>query len=436
MTYEQALEYLASLNKFGINFGLARIEKLLSLMGHPERRFKVVHITGSNGKGSTSAMLEAILRASGIKTALYTSPHLVEYTERMVVNGQPIDRQEFAAAIEYTGNLVAAMACSGSEHPTEFEVLTAAAFHYFAAAAVDYAVIEVGLGGLLDSTNVVIPEAAVITNVTLEHTDRCGSTVTEIARHKAGIIKQGVPVITAAKGEALEVIQAEAVDKAAPLYSLGQDFSAAVARQEGYRQAVAVTTSRYGDFGHFTTNLLGWHQAENSAVGVMTSLILAEKEPKITLAAIRAGLAEVYWPGRFEVVKDQPMVVIDGAHNPDGARALRRTLDEVFFGKNITFLLGILADKDIGGITGELIRSSDDVVIVRPLSDRGAEPEEVATQLGGRAKAIALAASIGEGYKKARLLAGPSGVVCVTGSLYLIGPARKVIYEGIGGTAG
>jgi dihydrofolate synthase/folylpolyglutamate synthase len=260
--------------------------------------------------------------------------------------------------------------------------------------------------------------------------------VAEIARHKAGIIKQGVPVITAAQGEALEVIQAEAVDKAAPLYSLGQDFSAAVTRQEGYRQVVAVSTSRYGDFGHFTTNLLGWHQAENSAVGVMTSLILAEKEPKITLAAIRAGLAEVYWPGRFEVVEDQPMVVIDGAHNPDGARALRRTLDEVFFGKNITFLLGILADKDIGGITGELIRSSDDVVIVRPLSDRGAEPEEVATQLGGRAKAIELAASIGEGYKKARLLAGPGGVVCVTGSLYLIGPARKVIYEGIGGTAG
>jgi len=436
VTYEQALEYLASLNKFGINFGLARIEKLLSLMGHPERRFKVVHITGSNGKGSTSAMLEAILRASGIKTALYTSPHLVEYTERMTVNGQPIDRQEFAAAIEYTGNLVAAMASSGREHPTEFEVLTAAAFHYFAAAAVEYAVIEVGLGGLLDSTNVVIPEAAVITNVTLEHTDRCGSTVAEIARHKAGIIKQGVPVITAAKGAALEVIQAEAVDKAAPLYSLGQDFSAAVARQEGYRQVVAVTTSRYGDFGHFTTNLLGWHQAENSAVGVMTSLILAEKEPKITLAAIRAGLAEVYWPGRFEVVKDQPMVVIDGAHNPDGARALRRTLDEVFFGKNITFLLGILADKDIGGITSELIRSSDNVVIVRPLSDRGAEPEEVATQLGGKVKSIELAASISEGYKKARLLAGPGGVVCVTGSLYLIGPARKVIYEGIGGTAG
>lgn len=436
MTYEQALEYLASLNKFGINFGLARIEKLLSLMGHPERRFKVVHITGSNGKGSTSAMLEAILRASGIKTALYTSPHLVEYTERMMVNGQPIDRQEFAAAIEYTGNLVAAMACSGNEHPTEFEVLTAAAFHYFAAAAVDYAVIEVGLGGLLDSTNVVIPEAAVITNVTLEHTDRCGSTVAEIARHKAGIIKQGVPVITAAKGAALEVIQAEAVDKAAPLYSLGQDFSAAVTRQEGYRQVVAVTTSRYGALGHFTTNLLGWHQAENSAVGVMTSLILAEKEPKITLAAIRAGLAEVYWPGRFEVVEDQPVVVIDGAHNPDGARVLRRTLDEVFSGKNITFLLGILADKDIGGITSELVRSSDDVVIVRPLSDRGAEPEAVATQLGGRAKAIELAASIGEGYKKARLLAGPGGVVCVTGSLYLIGPARKVVYEGIGGTAG
>lgn len=428
MTYEQALEYLASLNKFGINFGLARIEKLLDLMGNPERRFKTVHVTGSNGKGSTAAMLAAILRAAGIKTALYTSPHLADYIERMAIDGRLIDRQAFANAIEYTGNLVARITASGWEHPTEFEVLTAAAFHYFAAAEVEYAVIEVGLGGLLDSTNVVIPEAAVITNVTLEHTDRCGNSVEEIAGHKAGIIKPGVPAITAAHGAALDVIKATAAAKSAPLYIKDRDFSAQAVGREGYRQTMTVVTERYGDMGCFTTNLLGHHQVENSAVAVMTALILAEKEPRVTLSAIRAGMAAVHWPGRFEVVETWPTVVIDGAHNPDGAKALRKTLDDIFGGKNIVFLLGILADKDIGGIVRELVRQSNAAVLVRPNSERAAKPEMLHKEL--TARKIEIAASIEEGYEKACLLAGPEGVVCITGSLYLIGPARTAVFEG------
>jgi dihydrofolate synthase/folylpolyglutamate synthase len=425
VTYEQALEYLASLNKFGMNFGLERIEKLLELMGHPERRFRTIHIAGTNGKGSTAAMLSAILCSSGIKTAMYTSPHLTEYTERMTVNGEQITRQAFAGALEHTSRFVAEMTAEGWEHPTEFEVLTAAAFYYFAAAGTEYAVIEAGLGGLLDSTNVIVPEVSVITNISLDHTDRCGVTVAEIAGHKAGIIKQGVPVVTAAKGAALDVIRANAHDKAAPLYVLGRDFYGAATGRDGYRQKVTVATRSQGDLGTFILNLVGRHQAENCAVAVRAALLISDQEPRISIPIIGAGLATVCWPGRFEIFDSHPTVVIDGAHNPDGARVLRTALDEVFPGKDITFLLGILADKDIAGITGALVRSNDSAVVVRPLSDRAAQSQTVAAQLS--ASWVDLAASIEEGLLKARARAGSSGVVCIAGSLYLIGPARDVV---------
>lgn len=427
MTYKQALEYLAVINKFGMNFGLERIEKLLELMNHPERCFKVIHVTGTNGKGSTSAMLASILQAAGIKTALYTSPHLWEYTERMVVNGHQISRDAFAAAIEHTTDIVTEMVTNGWEHPTEFEILTAAAFDYFATAGVEYAVVEVGMGGLLDSTNVVMPEVAIITNVTLEHTDRLGKTVVEIAHQKAGIIKQNTAVVTAAKGDALAVIQATAVAKAAPLFVLGQDFFSNSTSVDGLQQDVMIETSQHDNLGEFTVNLLGRHQVENSAVAVMAALVLAEGESRITLAAIRAGLENVQWPGRFEVLDRHPTVIIDGAHNPDGARVLRETLDDIFPGKEIVFLLGILADKDVAGITATLVRCQDDAVIVRPLSDRAADPAEIVGNLA--AKRIELAETIDQGYAKACSLAGKDGVVCVAGSLYLIGPARKVIYK-------
>jgi dihydrofolate synthase/folylpolyglutamate synthase len=428
MTYEQALDYLKSLTKFGMNFGLTRIQRLLELLHHPQRRFKIIHVAGTNGKGSTAAMLSAILQAAGIKTALYTSPHLLSYTERMMVNGRQITCEEFAAVLDHTRDAVNEMVKTGGEHPTEFEVLTAAAFHFFAMVGVEYAVVEAGLGGLLDSTNVVRPEVAVITNVTLEHTDICGKTVAEIARHKAGIIKQGIPVVTAAQGEAQKIIRETAAEKNAPLLILGEDFSAQQMSSNGCQQEILLSTSRQGCLGRFAVNLLGRHQVENSALAVMAAQIIANGESRITVAAIQLGLANVQWPGRFEVVHCQPITVLDGAHNPAGARVLRATLDEVFPGA-ITFLLGILADKDIAAITEALVRAVDDVVIVRPLSERAADPQVVASNLA--AKRIEIATSISEGYAKACSLAGSAGVVCAAGSLYLIGPAREIIYNSL-----
>ncbi|EAX48156.1 FolC bifunctional protein [Thermosinus carboxydivorans Nor1] len=424
MTYQQALEYLATLNKFGINLGLARIKRLLDLMGHPERRYRTVHVTGTNGKGSTTAMLAAILQASGIKTGMYTSPHLVDYTERMVVDGRPAAPAAFAAAIDYTRRFIEQMTAEGWEHPTEFEVLTAAAFHYFAEAKVEYAVIEVGLGGLLDSTNVISPEAAVITNVALEHTDRCGATVREIARHKAGIIKAGVPVITAAEGEALAVIREAAAACGSMLYVRGRDFVGEYLGRYDYGQRVAVHTAQTGRLGPFSLTLLGRHQVENCAIAVMTALVLAERGAPITPDALAAGLAAARWPGRFEVFPGEPVIVVDGAHNPHGARALRVALDEVFGGRPITFLLGILRDKDITGIVRALVRPQDMVVAAAPLSERAAAPGEIAREIGG---SVEEAPSIAAGLAQARRLAGADGVVCAAGSLYLIGAVRQIL---------
>ncbi len=424
MTYEQTLAYLENLSKFGINLGMARIERLLELMQQPQRRFKTIHVTGTNGKGSTTAMLSAILTASGIKTGMYTSPHLVDYPERMMINGQEISKEEFAQAIHYTSQFVEQMLAAGFEQPTEFEVITAAAFYYFAAMGVEYAVIEVGLGGLLDSTNVIVPEIAVITNVTLEHTDRCGATIAEITRHKAGIIKDSVPVVTAAQGEALALIRQTAAGKNAAVYSKGKDFTGQFKGLAHGKQQVCIDA---GALGRIETDLslIGCHQLENSAVAVTAALILGKTDDRITAGTIQQALAKVRWPGRFEIIAGEPVIVIDGAHNPDGARVLRQNLDQVFPGRPITFALGILRDKDVTGIIRELIRTVDTVVTVQPLSYRAATPEEIAREI--EARHVEAAAAIDSGIERAKDLAGPQGVVCVAGSLYLIGEARQVI---------
>jgi dihydrofolate synthase/folylpolyglutamate synthase len=427
MDYPQALEYLASLNKFGINLGLARIKKLLALMQHPERRYHTIHITGTNGKGSTAAMLASICRAAGLKTGLYTSPHLESYTERIMINSVSVSEQQFAQAIAYTSKFVEQMVADGDDHPTEFEVLTAAAFYLFAAAGVEYAVIEVGLGGLLDSTNIITPVVSVITNVTLEHTDRCGNTIAEIAKHKAGIIKPGVPVVTAATDTALQVIETTANAKTAPLAVLGRDFTAMFAGFSGFSQQLNVSSRDYGELGLFTLPLLGRHQVENAAVAVIAALTLAKTEPRLTLAAIRRGVAETSWPGRFEVFPGKPVTVIDGAHNPDGAKVLRRALDDVFPDQPIHFVFGTLRDKDLAGIVQNLIRRQDTVIVVSPASPRAATTSYIAGEI--LANHVETAESVREGIARAKQLAKAEGIVCVAGSLYLVGPARAVLVK-------
>lgn len=429
MTYEKALSYLEGLSTFGIKLGLVRIERLLALMGQPQERYKTIHVTGSNGKGSTSAMLTEILSRAKIKTGMYTSPHLVSYTERMQIDGKQITQEAFAECIHAVKQCVDQMLADGEENLTQFEVITAAAFYYFANMQVEYAVIEVGLGGLLDSTNVIVPEVSVITNVTYEHADRCGGTLAGIAEHKAGIIKDGVPVITAAQGETLEIIRGIAAQKNADIFIVGEDFSSELASITDGMQNLTFSAELIGVAISYHLRLLGAHQIENSAVAIMTALVLANSEKRITTLVIQESMTLVSWGGRFEILQDEETtVVIDGAHNLAGTKALRKNLDQYFAGKEIVFLLGILKDKDVDGMLASLIRPEDIVVVSQPDSQRAAIPAFVAEKV--QAKQVEVQPVIKTALSRAKELAGSDKILCVAGSLYLIGDARRLLLNG------
>lgn len=428
MTYQESLTYLDGLNQFGIKLGLVRITQLLELMDNPQNKYKTIHVTGTNGKGSTTMMLASILNNAEIKTGMYTSPHLASYTERMQVNGKNISEKDFADSIAYVSQFVKQIIAEGEESPTQFEVITAAAFYYFAKVEVEYAVIEVGLGGLLDSTNVITPEVSVITNVTFEHADRCGGTLAGIAEHKAGIIKDGVPVITAAKNEALDIIKKVAEQKSADVFVAGEDFESVFKNLEADKQEITFSADLLGVAMVYVLNLLGEHQVENSSIAIMTALVLANSEKRITSEAIHNALLTISWPGRFEIVDQEgSLIVIDGAHNLAGATALRANLDKYFVGKEIVFLLGVLKDKDIEGILHTLVRPDNLVVVTQPDSQRAATPEFIANKI--IAKQVEVASSIESGLARAKELARPNKIVCIAGSLYLIGAVRKFIVK-------
>ena len=426
MTYQESIAYLEGLSRFGIRLGLERMQELVIRLGHPEKKYPTIHITGTNGKGSTTACLAAILQEAGFRTGMYTSPHLERYTERMRIDDLEVEEAVFADAIEQTAAAAQEMERDGLEHPTQFEVLTAAAFVMFAAMKVDYAVIEVGLGGSLDSTNVIESRVAVITNVTLEHEDRCGSTIREIAEHKAGIIKKNSRVLTAAQGEALEVIRRRAADCGAVVQVLGEEWQAQM-------QSVSLTGIAWmlqqpnGSSWPLQALLVGEHQVYNASLAVMAALTV--RETAVNQEAVARGLAKACWPGRFEVLRTQPPLVVDGAHNPAGAAVLRRTLDQVFPGREVLFLLGILKDKDIEGITGLLVREQDRVIAVRPLSERAAEAGDLASHFPPHQ--VEAVPDWEEGVNRLLELAEqePRKVACVAGSLYLLGAVRPLLLQ-------
>jgi len=428
MNYQEALEYLDELNKFGTKMGLERIKRLVELLDEPHLKYKTVHITGTNGKGSTCAMVSEILRQSGIKTGLYTSPHLYSYTERIQINGVAVSEEVFANCISVVKPFVEQMIEEGMESPTQFEVLTAAAFLCFALNEVEYAVIEVGLGGLLDSTNVVEPEVSVITNVAFEHAQFCGGTLEGIAHHKAGIIKDNVPVVTDAKGMTLEILHEEATKKNTDLFIEDIDFAAGFLRDEENKQVISFASQIIGVATEFKLNLLGIHQIRNSALAIMTAYLLSNDEERITSEAVKKALSGVKWPGRFEYfcVSDKQMI-IDGAHNPAGMSMLRQNLDRYFPGEQRVFLLGILGDKDIDVMIKTLLRPDDVVVATVPDSARSSDPSDWVSKLN--VKYVQIEKDRQQALTKAMGLTQRDAVLCMTGSLYLIGELRHEICE-------
>ncbi|MFA6430861.1 MAG: folylpolyglutamate synthase/dihydrofolate synthase family protein [Candidatus Margulisiibacteriota bacterium] len=337
------MKYLDSLEKFGINLGLDRINYLLKELGSPHLKFRSIHVAGTNGKGSTCAMVASILKEAGFKVGLYTSPHLFDYTERIKINGKDISRKDFNRGIERIKRI------RRDEHgkvfePTVFEVLTALAFWYFAEKKVEYAVVEVGMGGRLDATNVLTPLVSVITNVELEHTQVLGKTLARIAREKAGIIKEGVPVVTAErKSVALNVIKRISKINKSKLLS--------------------VTPSSL----LLTPNLIGPHQQINAACAL--AAINAAKI-KIPQTAITKGLKKVSWPARFQIARRKPLTIVDGAHNPAGIKVLIDTLFRQFPDKKFTFIVGVQEDKDIGNMRKEILRAAKKVFFTHSIHKR------------------------------------------------------------------
>lgn len=431
MNYAESLRYLDELNTFGIRLGLARMEELCARLGNPERAYTTIHIAGTNGKGSAAQMMDAVFRASGIRSGRYLSPHLISYTERMSTDGHDISEETFAALLTRVRAAADEMTAAGHEHPTQFEALTALAFLYFAEEHVETAVIETGLGGLLDSTNVVDPVLTIITNVAMDHADRCGGTLAGIAEHKAGIIKEGVPVITAAAGAPLEIIEQRAEECGADVFVYGEDFSAQLFLKEG-GQSIVFHSVVCREPAPFELALAGPYQTENAALVIMAAQVLGREDARITETALRSALRSVHHPARFEILAAENLqVVIDGAHNPAGMQALRAGLDVYFPHVPRVFLLGILKDKDIDAMLAALLRPGDRVVTVRPNSVRAAGADVVAAVAAGMGLDMLACGDVQTGLAEAERRARADGALLVAaGSLYLVGGIRALLTAG------
>lgn len=427
MNYQEALDYLKQLTKFGWNPGLFRIQKLMEMLGNPEQKLKVIHIGGTNGKGSTSAMVTSILQQAGYRVGLFTSPHLHSYTERVQINGKQIPPERIAELLTTLKPLLEEMVAAGYEHPTEFEVNTALALLYFYREQVDYCVLEVGLGGAIDSTNVVQPLVAVITNVGMDHMDYLGNTLTEIARVKAGIIKRGVRAVTAAdRPEVLKVIEGVCKEKGVELVHVGRDIAYEVKNVTPAGTCFSVKGLKQ-DYNDLFTPLVGSHQAVNGATAVAAIESLAHFGIEIAPEHIRKGLALTSWPARLELFQKDPAVLIDAAHNLDGARTLQEALQNVFTFKRLVLVIGMLADKEREKVLALLAPLADSIIVTKPNSPRVGQWQEMAQMAKKYTSNVYLVEDIAAAVEKGLSLTGPDDLLCITGSIYMVAEARAFL---------
>ncbi len=490
MSYSATINYLYNLQKHGIKFGLENISRLMSLFDKPHESFLSVHVAGTNGKGSVSAIIASVLRTVGLKVGLFTSPHIVSFTERIRINDEEITENDVIGLTEEIREKISKFEIRNSKFsPTFFEVVTAIALLYFKRKKVDIAVIEVGMGGRLDATNIITPEVSVITNISYDHREFLGSTLKEIAHEKAGIIKDGVPVVVSyQEPEAMEVIERKAIEKGARPYVYGRDFSSALRREDlsGICFEYWSGDSQFA-IPDLVLPLIGEHQMQNASVAIKAVELINERRlkpaairqseafmsysetkgkednpssppfskegkggflfEKIILNFIREGLENVRWPGRLEIVKEDPLILIDGAHNPAAAGALSKAFKKLFLRKygKIIIVLGIMSDKDVRGIMEPLLPFASEIILTSPEYSRAASPEKLAStaaSLGFFNVRIALTVkdaiemAIKDSYKlqvtsyklknnkNSKL---NSSLILVTGSFYTIGEAKEAL---------
>ena len=420
MDYQALLEELYRLERFGIKLGLDTITELLGYMGNPHRRFKTVHVTGTNGKGSVCAYIASVLGMAGYRVGLYTSPHLVRFNERIVVDGQEISDADVARIYaEMQPAIGRTSGGSNVKQPTFFEVTTAMAFHYFAERKIDIGVIEVGMGGRMDATNVIHPLVAVLTRIGLEHTEHLGKSEDRIAREKAGIIKPGCRVVTVDQ-PTFPIIAAQASASGCPVTVVGRDVRYRRLSFDRSGQRI-----RIEDGGSIDLDipLLGSYQPENAAIAFAAIRDLTRMGIRISGDAIMAGFRETSWPGRMQIVRSNPTVIVDGTHNAPGVPALAASLRELFPGEKFVFVLGILDDKDLKAFADPLGPLTSRLVIAKPETHRAYSPSEIARAFAGYVSDPLLVPKVSEAVDRAIELAGPDRIVVVTGSIYTAGEA-------------
>lgn len=416
------------LTSFGIHPGLERIEYLLQQMGKPHMAFPCVHIAGTNGKGTVTELISRGLSAAGYRTGKFTSPHLHDYTERIQIDGKPISYEEMNRYLDEIDARIPAMEAAGLEHPTEFEVLTAMAFSYFRDRQVDVAVLEVGLGGTLDSTNVITPEVSVITGIAYDHMAILGDTLAEIAANKAGIIKEGVPVVIGEMpDEAADVIYRTAFEKHSSLYRSRDCVVEGIkSREKGQKIHIQGVFPKLGkkllDF-----HLLGAYQRRNLATALTALAVLKQRGWKLSAKTVRCMLKTVSLSGRLEVVSEKPLVLIDVAHNPQGAEALGESLKELFPDRKKILVCGILDDKDAASMMQSLSYQTKKVIFTQPLGPRGKNWKRLRTLWAEKLPDIPAEeeADIEKAAQRALEDMEDTDYLLLTGSFYLMDPARK-----------
>ena len=428
MRYEEAMKYITEVGNFGSNYGLERTYKLLEYLSNPEKDLKFIHIAGTNGKGSTTSMIAEILMGAGYKVGMYTSPFIEEFEERIQINRNNIPKEKLASLMDEVKAAVDKVIEDGYSHPTEFEIITVLMLLYFKKENIDFGVIEVGLGGTLDSTNVITPVLQVITSISFDHTNLLGNTLEEIAREKAGIIKSGIPtVIYPQKSEALKVIENKCSEMNSKLYIANCDnfkFENVVNEDRPYQLL------KYNNEVDILLPLLGEHQITNLSVAMTAIEVLNNINiTNILLDSIVKSIKNVKWKGRLEVLSKNPYVVIDGAHNIQGIETLSRNIKKYFKYENLYLILGILADKDVEEMIKVIAPMAKKIYAVTPNSIRAELAEDLKREIIKYNENCEAYDDYKEAYLTAINDANENDFVLASGSLYMIGDMRKIIRE-------
>jgi dihydrofolate synthase/folylpolyglutamate synthase len=436
MDYPTAVRYLLSLGRelaaptqaAAAKFNLENISVLLERLGRPDRAYPNIHIAGTNGKGSTAAFVESILRHAGFRTGLNTSPHLERINERFRINGEEISDKQFAETFTRIHPVIEELLAEGKlrAHPTYFECVTALAFEVFARERVEFGVIEVGLGGRLDATNIITPVVSIITRIDFDHENFLGHSLREIAREKAGILKHGAPVVSAPQlPEAREILQARAKELHCTLIETAEAFRIDKETMEGGCVRAQVTELATGTPFSVAPPLPGRFQLQNSLNAVAAARLLQEKLFRVSNENIERGIAETQWPGRLEKLQSQPDLYLDGAHNPSAARELAHFLDENFAGRHLVLIYGAMRDKAVDEVTGLLFPLASEVIFTQPNTPRAISATQLAEMAGHHAAHFSVSDNAGAALDHALTNARPDDAIFITGSLYLVGQLRR-----------